>query len=1219
MLLLVGLHGLCGVGVAADRTSPPPPAARTAVGAGAAGDEVAALRTEFSRTRRLAGGVLETTLSGTPLNFRDAGGTWRAIDNRLQQRPDGSFDARVNPVAVEIPESAAGEVRFGEGGSSVAFSLLGATAEPADVSGAVAEYAEVKPDAALAYEVEGRVLKETLTLASADAPAVYRFAVDAGDLRPRLEASGEVAFVDGAGRQRLGFQVPWMRDATGEISRGAAYELERVDGRDRVVLRLDADWLDSPQRSFPVVVDPSVYSGWEHVCEIRSGSRSSTSLCEGSLSESWVGRDANGIVHRNLYELEDLRDAVPDYAQILDSWFAIYLNGQTPVENSELDLHHLTRGFAPGVTWNRSDGRAPWTRAGGDYDPQRLQRAETRYADPGDGWMAFDITELARGLVNGSVTSPNLLVKAADESRTHIDSFDAAEVKVRWQPRTGIAPQYTYESFELSDGSRLSQNMPNGNLVLSSNDLDWEPTDGRSPTVRYFNSFGLLHGDVPGTFGDGTQGSFGSIRLEHHWLNDSYVFAGPSGLIGVFLRRSGGGFTAPEGIDATLTELPDDTFTLQFNDSGEIWTFDEDGDLEQTRQLDGYTVDIAWGTRGVTSLSDSAGHSATVGYDSSGRLRTLTDQDSAVHRYDYDGSDRLVTYTNPTGGQTRYTYDGSNRLTRISLPDRRALKIAYYAGNPYPSSITPVDAAGVDQPATSYDGDTDWTWSERPATPRTVYFYDPNTLVVDLIQSGSAAAIATSGQIPSLNGAYIRGDGPLSVNVSAAQAPDGIQLTELEVDDVEVDTVGAAPCDGNSCPRRASETLTYDPSFDAEGRYDFRVNTVDGDDERTEGPLWSISIDRTGPTVSATGFDATFDAAASETDLDWEAGTSPALPDSSPGAPIVSYLVRYRRDGGAWSAEQALDTPWLTLPASHLNESIALEVKAVDAAGNVGVVSTATVVADEAPWTIEDGGPLPANPQDATLYPEPTALTSLASFGATEPPLEEQPQLLDDETGYRENLCEGSGPCGTYDARAAAAYAMKWFYVNSWQEHNPNYDFFGGNGGDCTNFISQALKAGGMKFMRARGRNTPDGNGRTKYYLKGEGSWWSYYIDTPQYGTSITLRSYEWTTSFIRAEVSYRHLIEYGLGRRLTRGEKPRRGDIIYYNLSGLDYDGFNHTQMVARVSARGIYTVQHSPGRIRTMAEVLRSNDVTGHRLGRDWTYVYVRPLHTAADITRG
>ncbi len=51
---------------------------------------------------------------------------------------------------------------------------------------------------------------------------------------------------------------------------------------------------------------------------------------------------------------------------------------------------------------------------------------------------------------------------------------------------------------------------------------------------------------------------------------------------------------------------------------------------------------------------------------------------------------------------------------------------------------------------------------------------------------------------------------------------------------------------------------------------------------------------------------------------------------------------------------------------------------------------------------------------------------------------------------------------GTYDYKAMAAYAQKY-----WNKYNPDYpDFSGqGAGGDCTNFVSQSLKAGGWKHV----------------------------------------------------------------------------------------------------------------------------------------------------------
>ncbi|MFE1755155.1 amidase domain-containing protein [Streptomyces anandii] len=51
---------------------------------------------------------------------------------------------------------------------------------------------------------------------------------------------------------------------------------------------------------------------------------------------------------------------------------------------------------------------------------------------------------------------------------------------------------------------------------------------------------------------------------------------------------------------------------------------------------------------------------------------------------------------------------------------------------------------------------------------------------------------------------------------------------------------------------------------------------------------------------------------------------------------------------------------------------------------------------------------------------------------------------------------------GTYDYKAMVGYAQKY-----WNNYNPDYPDFNGQGagGDCTNFVSQTLKAGGWKHV----------------------------------------------------------------------------------------------------------------------------------------------------------
>ncbi|MBX7551425.1 amidase domain-containing protein [Streptomyces sp. NPDC004232] len=55
---------------------------------------------------------------------------------------------------------------------------------------------------------------------------------------------------------------------------------------------------------------------------------------------------------------------------------------------------------------------------------------------------------------------------------------------------------------------------------------------------------------------------------------------------------------------------------------------------------------------------------------------------------------------------------------------------------------------------------------------------------------------------------------------------------------------------------------------------------------------------------------------------------------------------------------------------------------------------------------------------------------------------------------------------GAYDYQAMVAYAQKY-----WRNYNPDYPDFNGeaDGGDCTNFVSQTLKAGGWKHVPGDG------------------------------------------------------------------------------------------------------------------------------------------------------
>src|SRR5579864_5666694 len=69
-----------------------------------------------------------------------------------------------------------------------------------------------------------------------------------------------------------------------------------------------------------------------------------------------------------------------------------------------------------------------------------------------------------------------------------------------------------------------------------------------------------------------------------------------------------------------------------------------------------------------------------------------------------------------------------------------------------------------------------------------------------------------------------------------------------------------------------------------------------------------------------------------------------------------------------------------------------------------------------------------------------------------------------------------------YSGAAAAAYADTY-----WQNYNPAWPSFANSGGDCTNFVSQALYAGGIAM-----RLSPPYTGNAAWYMTGSRKGWSW-------------------------------------------------------------------------------------------------------------------------------
>ncbi|MEU9375504.1 amidase domain-containing protein [Streptomyces sp. NPDC048255] len=146
---------------------------------------------------------------------------------------------------------------------------------------------------------------------------------------------------------------------------------------------------------------------------------------------------------------------------------------------------------------------------------------------------------------------------------------------------------------------------------------------------------------------------------------------------------------------------------------------------------------------------------------------------------------------------------------------------------------------------------------------------------------------------------------------------------------------------------------------------------------------------------------------------------------------------------------------------------------------------------------------------------------------------------------------------GAYDYAAMAKYAEK-----HWKNYNPAYRKFNGAGGDCTNFISQALKAGGWK-------NVP---GSTSDYR----NWW--YDGTRQSDSWVGTNEWAWFTLSNQRAANLANVYQTDVG------------DIVQVDFNK---DGSkDHSMMVTYRSSAGMpYLTYHSTNTYRkSLASIIAS-----------------------------
>ncbi|GAB7304519.1 hypothetical protein MAFF212519_23980 [Clavibacter michiganensis] len=253
--------------------------------AGETGDLPVVERDELSTTYERKDGSQIRQVSMDPINLETDRG-WREISTELEKTPEGGWAVEEHPLAPEFQPNANAQnaVTVTGDGHAVGFTLEGvgngtpeiAQAPQSDTNDTLT-YNDVTPTTDLEYVIEKGAIKEALILHEPPSTSTWSWVVDAGSLTPKARDSGLVDFVDKDGSVVMHVPAPVAWDSSGKEGQSAddlinpAMKLTHIRGALwKYSISIERAWLSSPERVYPVNIDPTIQRGPSYANSFKS-------------------------------------------------------------------------------------------------------------------------------------------------------------------------------------------------------------------------------------------------------------------------------------------------------------------------------------------------------------------------------------------------------------------------------------------------------------------------------------------------------------------------------------------------------------------------------------------------------------------------------------------------------------------------------------------------------------------------------------------------------------------------------------------------------------------------------------------------------------------------------------------------------------------------------------------------------------------------------------
>ena len=356
-------------------------------------------------------------------------------------------------------------------------------------------YENVFPGVDLQYELYSYHVKESILVKEPLPRYAFSFQLGLSGLTPTLQEDGSILLSDADETIRYCIPAPYMIDANHAYSEAVSYQLrQQADGAWVLTVTADKDWIESPERVFPVCIDPTL------VDETTSKNFVGTVCTEAGSAVSVTTNLACGYHpdHKMMeiyYKLTDL-PKIPAGHTMVRAQAGFYQNDFRSGDGSNdtsgtmvLYMSEITQSAAldSSMTWANRPDHGPVL----DY----INTSSSTVNDI----LLWDITPAAKSWYDGGHNYGLVMTSnatATTKTRTWLSYYDEVYFVVSYRNTNGIEDYYTYQTMGIGNAGTAYIGDFSGQLTLCKHLLSYASTvNPVSLDLVYNSSYAMRYGE----------------------------------------------------------------------------------------------------------------------------------------------------------------------------------------------------------------------------------------------------------------------------------------------------------------------------------------------------------------------------------------------------------------------------------------------------------------------------------------------------------------------------------------------------------------------------------------------------------------------------------------------------------------------------------------------------------------------------------------------------